>query len=182
VGHCGACGGVIKTTMERTYINQVDLDKRSLPVTTIEHNDAFLSYYFVTSGYATLASAETRKFVLTTSIKPVHFFPEVIGSQDTTYCIIESISSSGGTEQTIVSRNRNDAGIPTVAVSLTSTISDTSSMILCKSFGTKNSSTEAAESNEFVLRPDRKYGFVISSNANSNLVSWELNWFEKETD
>ena len=160
--------------------SKTDTSDRVIPIHII-HDRIHTGSMYRVNGEFTLGSSATQYMLFRTSSKTCHIYGEVTSSDVGTFKFYESpTTTEDGTPITILNKNRNyDASAATATVFSGPTVSDPGTLLdpfIISS--TKNAGGSERNENEWNLKPNTDYLFVIYSGAASNDIIAKADWYE----
>ena len=160
----------------------VDRITNALETISVAHHEVHEGESFVYSGQKTLASGGTMRILFTpNSTSYPHLLILARSSAETNYKLWEGGTFSGGTAITAVyDRNRYTKNTKASTLKTNPTITDTGTLIYESHFGSgNNTGGEDRGVHEWIFNTSTNYLVDITSEANSNDVSWALDWYEE---
>ncbi|MFA5340796.1 MAG: hypothetical protein WC332_03365 [Clostridia bacterium] len=190
-GICDESANAIKASMlgktgDSTYqMPRIDATTHTLQAIDHEHYEIHAGNHFFYSDRATLASAGTQEYMLTTpnTTKWAHMKFLVTGSAITQIDIYEGADRTGASETTVFNSNRNSLTAATVTVHKGTSGGTTDGTLIWtrKSSSATNQSImgmESTQAGEKILKQATKYLMRITSGTADNLINLQLDWYE----
>ncbi len=162
----------------------VGLDEitRSLNYLDHSHHEVHEGDAYTYCEQNTLNADATRDLLIVTPDTGVwgHFLWRIRGSGEASMALYEGTTTSNdGTGVTEVNRNRNSANTSDLVVTHTPTITGVGTVICMQHFGSsQKAGGEERAVNEFILKQNTKYLLRVTSEAASNDLSTEIDWYE----
>jgi len=144
------------------------------------HAGVSFTYY----DSVTLDNTVSQDYLLTTAAgKYTHLIIHGDGSAITSFYFYESSDKTGTTSQTVFNNNRNSGTAATTTIKKGTsggTTDGTQISIYIGGSSTNQSkgATDASFGNEWILKPDTKYLFRVTSGTNTNLCNINFHWYE----
>ena len=160
--------------------SKTDASDRVIPIDII-HDRIHTGSMYRVNGEFTLGSGATQYMLFRTSSKTCHIYGEVSSSDIGTFKFYESPTiTADGNSITILNKNRNyDASAATATIFSGPTVSDPGTLLdpfIISS--TKKAGGSERNENEWNLKPNTDYLFVIYSGAASNNIIAKADWYE----
>jgi hypothetical protein len=162
--------------------SSVDEHTGAISVVDYPHHELHAGKAFVVHAENTIASGASINITFTTpnTLRWLHAVPRARCSGEANLTINEGVTAASGTSFTPVNRNRNsaEAAGPTDVV-ITATVSDKGTEIFAEHFGAgQNRGGESRGTEEWLLKQNTKYSFIVLSEAASNDCELILDWYE----
>ena len=160
----------------------VDASTETLQNLDYAHHEVHEGNHYFISGYELAAALnDTVEFTVQVpdSTTWPHMIFELFSSTGATFEMYEGATGvSGGSSVTPLNNNRNSANTSELTILKNPTVTDSGSLIVDKLVGGERQSGSASRENEIILKQNTTYHIVITSLANSNDISWVVDWYE----
>lgn len=161
----------------------IDASTESLNFINYEHHEIHSGSHFFVGDYTTLANGATYDilFVTPNTLKYSHMIFEIATKAEATFAYYEDVTTSNdGTTIAMFNRNRVIATAPGTNFYHTPTVTNVGTLIGRGIFGSgKQAGGSIRDSNEFVLKPNKKYLLRVTNNTVSdNWYDWFFDWYE----
>jgi hypothetical protein len=169
---------------ELLWIGAVSQSTGAVKMLDYAHHEIHAGSHFTTHAEATLASDATLSISITTpnTTKWAHMVVRARSSGEANIDFLEASTYSAGSALTAQNRNRNSANTTTLtAIVKDATNDDTGSSFYMEHFGSGQvvGGTSRGDQ-EWVLKQNTKYSFLLTSEANSNDCEIILDWYEQQ--
>lgn len=160
----------------------VDLTTGAIETIDYAHHEIHEGSSYMISGEQILGNGATYTYIFDTnnmSGKWVHILLNVRGVGEGNAILYENITYVGGTPNGVKNRNRNYPNDNQLIVTEGATLLTSQVVVLEEHFGAgKNLGGENRNTDEIILRTNETYAYQITSETNSNDMSWIYNWYE----
>jgi len=167
--------------------NPIEVDDATMALVTIpiEHHEVHEGEAFTCSASTSKDTDGTIKVtILTGSTMYAHMTINITGSGATTVVLYEGATATGGSAQTAYNRNRTSSNTSTLTITLDPTVSVNGTALITNTFGSGDKKTQlggdARGEHEWLLNLSTKYYILITSNADGNVITWDLEWYEED--
>lgn len=160
---------------------RVESHTGALVITQSDHYEIHEGMSYVVSGQTTLGSSETLKILVTVPANILaHLIILMRSSGETNYVLYEGPTvSDAGSAATEINRNRASSNSASVVVTTAPTTSANGTQLFTAHWGASVRSGGDVRGEEWILQEGIKYMILITSEAASNDISYELNWYEE---
>lgn len=154
------------------------------------HHEIHDGNHYHVSGFESKNDTQTIIFGMSIPVDTYpHFIRQIRGTSQLEVALYEDSGYTGGSSVTPINSNRNSSNTPGMVLTKDPTIVTSGSLIASESSGLAGENpaksdiqASASRETEFILKDDSKYLLIITSRDASNVISYEINWYEEETD
>jgi hypothetical protein len=172
---------IVKVTDGEGNSINVESSTGNLQTISALHHTIHAGKFYSVCLKDTFGNAEQQVITLTVShaTTRAHFMWDVRGSGAGNIAFYEVSVGSGGSALTAYNHSRNSANTTFITATGSQTMTTTGTGLTFSNFGSGQvAGGQVHGEGEFILKNATTYGFIIESNAASNLISYNLCWYE----
>ncbi|HUV37975.1 MAG TPA: hypothetical protein VMY39_00100 [Planctomycetota bacterium] len=153
----------------------------ALEVIDIGHHEIHEGSSYAACSWTLLGNGDVYRIGVTTAAGSVyaHAVLSVTHNQITEVNVYEGSTWSDGSALVAMDRNRNTANTATATLAVGVTEGSDGTLMCSSKTGVRNTPAETRIADEWILKADTKYIVKITSDAATNIVSYEINWYEE---